>query len=191
MTAYQNADQWKEFLFMEEGDESSSTPVEPVVQKCAMPTISYAYGRLMFDCTTDGVTFKSEITTADIRSYDTNEVQLGVTYNISVYATKAGYEDSDVVTATLCWIDRQPEAEGVETDVQQLQAKAVLVQGRNGVITVDGAEAGTSIAIYNLSGLMVGSATANGCMTTIETRLRKGEIAIVKLSDKAVKPRMQ
>ena len=79
----------------------------------------------------------------------------------------------------------------VETDVTQLQAKAVLIQGRNGIVTIEGAEAGTPVAVYNLSGQMVATANTNDGQTTIATPLRRGDIAIIKIGDRAVKARMQ
>ena len=106
---YKETDGWKDFLFIEEG--TGGTPTTP--QKCEKPTIAYKNGKLTFNCKTEGATCQSTITDSDITSYNSNEVQLGVTYNISVYATKAGYEDSDVATATLCWIDVNPKTEGI------------------------------------------------------------------------------
>ena len=66
--------------------------------KCATPTIDYQNGTLTFGCETEGATCQYAITNIDIKSGSGNEVQLGETYHISVYATKDGYEDSDVVT---------------------------------------------------------------------------------------------
>lgn len=199
MEAYQNVEPWKGFFFMEEAtatedptdDPTDDPTVDPTDEKCEMPTISYANGKLTFSSETEDVEFYSEITDNDIRQYYTAEVELSVTYTISVYATRDGYADSDVVTATMCWIDAAPQAEGVETDVTQLQAKAVLIQGRNGIVTKEGADTGTSIAVYNLSGQMVASASTNDGQTTIATPLRQGDIAIIKIGDRAVKARMQ
>lgn len=73
------------------------------VKKCATPTIRYDNKRLIFDCDTEGVEYVSEIKVADIGKYNDSEVALSATYEISVYATKNGYEDSDVATATLVW----------------------------------------------------------------------------------------
>lgn len=73
--------------------------------KCATPTIDYQNGTLTFGCETDGATCQYEITNEDIKSGSGNEVQLGVTYHISVYATKDGYEDSDVATKEIILSD--------------------------------------------------------------------------------------
>ena len=184
--AYRNAEQWKEFFFVEGGDGGIETPE---IGKCATPTISYANGELTFNCATEGVEYKSSITDSDIKDYVTSSIALTVTYHISVYATKNGYEDSDVATATLCWIDVQPQTEGVEvpTTMQSIEATPVLIQTHDGVVSVSGAPEGTDIAIYNTSGQMVGSGKATFGTTEISTPLHSGDIAIVKIGDKAVK----
>ena len=69
--------------------------------KCEKPEITYANGKLSFSCATEGVEFVSEITSADINKRYDSEILLSTTYNVSVYATKAGYEDSDIATKTL------------------------------------------------------------------------------------------
>ena len=116
------------------------------VKKCAIPTIAYSGGKLKFSCGTEGVQFISTITDDDIKSYNINEIPLGVTYTISVYATKDGYEKSDVATATLCWIEQQPNMEGITHDedaVAEVKAIPVLIQTEGSTITVQGAKEGT------------------------------------------------
>lgn len=98
---YRATEGWKDFLFIEEGTDPNGGGT-PETKKCATPTIGYKNGKLTFNCATEGAVCQSIITDTDISSYSVNEVQLGVTYNISVYATKAGYENSETVTATLC-----------------------------------------------------------------------------------------
>ena len=66
--------------------------------KCATPEISYANGMVSLSCETEGVEFISEVTVDDAKKYYDSEFTLSQTYRISVYATKAGYENSDVAT---------------------------------------------------------------------------------------------
>ena len=68
------------------------------VQKCAKPTIAFKDGKLKFSCQTQGVEFVSEVTTDDTGKHYTNEVEMGGNYKVTVYATKAGWEKSDVAT---------------------------------------------------------------------------------------------
>ena len=96
--AYQEADQWKEFFFVEEGDENGSTPIDTSGKKCATPTISYTAGKLTFSCDTEGVEFAYEVTNADVKKGSASEVTIEGTYKVSVRAKKAGYDDSDAAT---------------------------------------------------------------------------------------------
>ena len=181
---YKAREGWKKFIFIEEGNGSGGNPTEP--SKCEKPTISYQNGKLTFYSATEGAVCHSTITDTDITSYDTNEVQLGVTYNISVYATKAGYENSETATATLCWIDVEPKTEGLNS-VAQVIANAVMIKTNGGEITIEGADENTSITVYTLDGVQVGSATCRNGVAFINTNLKYNSIAIVKIGNKSVK----
>ena len=67
-------------------------------QKCATPTIFFADGKLSFSCETEDVTFTYNITNDDITGGNAAEVQLTGVYKVTVYASKEGYDDSDVAT---------------------------------------------------------------------------------------------
>ena len=181
---YEATDGWKEFKFIEEGNGSGGNPTEP--SKCEKPTISYQNGKLTFYSATEGAVCHSTITDTDITSYDTNEVQLGVTYNISVYATKTGYENSETSTATLCWIDVEPKTEGLNS-VAQVRANAVMIKTNGGEITIEGADENTSITVYTIDGVQVGAATCRNGIAFINTNLKCDSIAIVKIGNKSVK----
>ncbi len=68
-------------------------------EKCATPTITINNGTLTFSSTTSGATCHYEIT----RAGEGSSVQLSATsdYVVKVWATKAGYLDSDVATTTI------------------------------------------------------------------------------------------
>ena len=70
----------------------------PQKPKCATPEISYANGKITFNCKTEGVEYISEIKSEDVKKYNVGEITLTQKYNVSVYATKSGYENSDVAT---------------------------------------------------------------------------------------------
>ena len=185
---YKATEGWKDFMFIEEGTDGGETPT---VQKCEKPTISYKNGKLTFKSATAGAVCQSSITDTDIKSYSGNEIQLGVTYNISVYATKTGYENSETATATLCWIDVEPKTEGIDNGVAQVKSNAVLIQSNDGVVTVSGVDDGKDVAVYSVDGQMVSSAKVRDNQTSLVTSLRKGEIAIVKIGEKSVKVLMR
>ena len=187
MATYQASDQWKDFFFMEEGDGGSVTPDIPENKKCAKPVIGYNNGKLTFSSDTEDVEYLSTITDADITTYNSNEIQLGVTYQISVYATKKGFDNSDVTTATLCWIDVEPKTEDVTDGVASVGAHAVLIQTNGNVLSIQGLDKGTNISVYNTAGQMVGSAKAEVGITTISTTLKGGDVGIVKIGDRAIK----
>ena len=195
---YMSSQGWKNFFQIEEMDidkmwNGQGNPNDDIQskQKCERPTISYTNGKLFFRSATDGATCQSSITDSDISSFSGNEVQLTVTYTVSVYATASGYENSDVATATLCWIDVDPKTEGIENGIAQVRANAVLIQSHDGTLSITGVAEGTDIVVYSVSGQMVGSAKARGEHSTIATNLRSGDVAIVRIGDRSVKVVMQ
>nr|MCR5818357.1 leucine-rich repeat domain-containing protein [Prevotella sp.] len=181
---YKATDGWKDFVFIEEDTVGGETPT-PL--QCEKPTISYLNGKLMFACTTEGAICQYSITDTDIKDGSGNEVQLTATYNISVYAAKTGYDNSETATATLCWIDQQPEAGNIITDVANIPANAVLIQGEGGTIKVHGCNDGEQVSVYSINGTKAGSAVSENGSATINTTLQPGNVAIVKIGEKSVK----
>lgn len=165
--------------------------IEPV--KCATPTIIYADGKLKYSCETEGVQFASTITDTDIKSYDTDEVDLSATYIISVYATKTGYGNSDIATGTLCWIEQQPVTGNIveEDAVTEVRALPVLIQSQGGVIAIQGAADGMTVSVYSIDGKAYGSTIVDNGSATIATSLQPDSVAVVKIGEKAVKVRLK
>ena len=155
--------------------------------KCATPTISYQNGKLLFSSDTEGVDFVSEITDTDIKKNYGSEVQLSATYTITVCATKSGYDDSDVATATLCWIDQQPKTEGITDGVVNVTAKAVLIKNNGGLLTVEGVDDGETIDVYTIDGARKGSSICQNGVARIDTNIQSGNFAIVKIGQKSIK----
>jgi hypothetical protein len=180
---YKATDGWKEFLFIEEGTGGVGTTPE----KCAKPTINYNNGKLTFNCETEGAECQYTISDNDIKSGAGSEVQLEVTYSVNVYATKTGYENSETATATLCWIDQQPQTEGITNGVASVPAKAVLIQSDGGVLTVQGADDGKQVGVYGIDGKQAGSAISQNGTAHVVTSLQPGSIAIVKIGEKSIK----
>ena len=176
---------WQDFKFIEEGEGPGGDT--PTTQKCEKPTISYENGKLTFTSETEGAVCQYSITDTDIKAGSGNEVQLGVTYTISVYAAKAGYENSETATATLCWIDQQPKTEGITNGIANIPAQAVLIQSEGGSIKVQGVDEGTQVNVYSINGTQAGSAISQSGAAIINTNLQPGSIAIVKIGQKSVK----
>jgi hypothetical protein len=184
---YKSTGGWKDFVYIEEGTSGGGS----TSKKCEKPTISYNNGKLTFTSGTEGTTCQYDIIDTDIKAGSGNEVQLTVTYNISVYATKSGYEDSETVKATLCWIDVNPKTEGIESAIANVRANPVLIQSNGGVMNISGINDGTEIVVYSVSGQMVGTSKAVNNQASVFTNIKKGEIAIVKIGDKSIKVVMQ
>ena len=182
VNAYKTIEPWKNFnkIVAIDGDM-------PEAPKSSTPIISYNNGELAFNCDTEGAEFVYEISDADIKKGYAANVKLDATYHISVYATKIGYDNSDVATATLCWIDANPKTEGISNGVANVRAMPVMIQNNGNALNITGAPEGCVINVYDLSGQMVGSSKAISDTTNISTSLHGGEIGIVKIGDKSVK----
>lgn len=167
-----------------DGDEPNPEP-----KKCEAPTISYANGELVFNSETEGAEYVYEITDTDVRKGYSAIVSLTATYNISVYATKAEYENSDTVQAILCWIDAEPRTEGIvaEDAVNKIKSLPILIQSNDSGITIQGAAEGTEIKAYNVNGMLQDTVIAGKGSTMLNTSLRPGSVAIVKIGEKTIK----
>jgi len=155
--------------------------------KCAIPTISYGNDEISFDCETEGAEFIYEIADTDIGLGNAVKVALTKTYTITVYAKKEAYENSDVATATLTWIDVEARTGDLTTGVNEVQALPVLIQAINGLITVTGADDGMKVEAFGLDGVQAGSAYSYNGTATVSTTLQTGSVAIVKIGEKNVK----
>ena len=163
----------------------------PETPKCATPTISYGGKKLMFVCDTEDVEFVTEIKDADIGKFFDDKINLTATYEISVYATKVGYENSNVATATLVWgsatfTDTTP-ATAIEMVPAMEAAMPVLIQNNGGMLTVQGAQDGTPVSVYTIAGTEAGSAVSQNSMACISTSMQQGDIAIVRIGNRSVK----
>lgn len=110
---FKNTVPWKYF-----GNIVALTGETPETPKCATPTINFVNGELVFNCETEGVEFVSEVTVCDAKKNYSNKVNLTGIYQVSVYATKSGYYDSDVATENI-------DVRGIQGDTN-----------RDGVVTV-------------------------------------------------------
>ncbi len=188
LQAYKETEPWSNFGTIV--GLSGSTLETP---KCATPTISYDDDnkKLTFGCETEGVEFVYSIKDTDVKQGYDAEVTLTATYEISVYATKAGYDNSDVATATLVWgsatfTDTTP-ATAIEMVPAMEAAMPVLIQNNGGMLTVQGAQDGTPVSVYTIAGTEAGSAVSQNSCATISTSMQQGDIAIVRIGNRSVK----
>lgn len=78
-------------------------PIEEVtLEKCTSPTIAYANGEFIFSCETEGVEYVYDVKVNGAKTGSTDsKVKVSPTLTVSVYATKEGYENSDMATKTI------------------------------------------------------------------------------------------
>ncbi len=157
------------------------------LEKCATPIISYNNGKLETECETEGAEFVISITSEDINNFYSSSVDLSATYNISVYAMLEGFENSDIATATLCWVENGGSDEDDTTNIITVPAVSVLVTSANGAVAVSCSLEGETVAVYTTDGTLVGSAAITNGSATIQSGLSNGSVAIVKIGNKSVK----
>ena len=97
-SAYQAADQWKDFFFSEEGEGTSeqNPDGQPTTGKCKTPKITIVDGKIHFSCGTKGVKYTYNISATSPSGTGNNVTPSSLT--LTVYASKPGFEDSDVAS---------------------------------------------------------------------------------------------
>ena len=104
--AYKATEPWKNFGSFE-GIDGPDKP------KCATPSIAMKDGKLHFECETEGVKFIYDIQASGNASGEGNDLDITPSYVVKVYATKDGYEDSDVATETINIIKGDVDGDGM------------------------------------------------------------------------------
>ena len=120
--AYKTTEPWSKF-----GTIQTLEGTEVEIKKCETPTIAFSDGRLAFSCATDDVEYVSEVKCADVNTYYTAEVALTACYDISVTATKTGYENSDVATAKIYWLTSS-ETSDEDTNINSVSKRGIAAE---------------------------------------------------------------
>ena len=178
ISRYQTTAPWSSF-----GTIKAIGAVE--VPKCAAPQISYNNGKITIASETEGAEFITTVTNSYAKNYYTEEFDIEATYNISVYATASGYENSETVNATLCWIDNGESDDS--NGVIGIPATAVLITSAGGILTISYPLDDKVVTVYTTDGVLIGTASIENGSATISTGLTKGTIAIVRIGEKSVK----
>ena len=158
--------------------------------ECARPLISYSNGELRSECKTPNAKCVTEVTCSDAKHFYENRIKFSTTYNICVYATALGYENSETANATFCWIEND-NGENDATGIVNIPATATLITSTNGTIAISCSLDGETAAVYTTSGELVGTTTFENGSATISTGLPKGTIVIVQIRDKNIKIAVQ
>ena len=77
---------------------SGDYPEIPEITKCATPTIIFENGKLSFSCETEGAKYVYNFSTPSESDEDGNGINMPNKFQVSVYAKKDGFENSDVAT---------------------------------------------------------------------------------------------
>ena len=109
---YKATEGWKNFYIIEEESGNGENPPEP--SKCEKPTITFKDGKLTFSCATEGVTYQYSITASDVKNGAGNDIDFAPVYTITAYATKDGYENSEIATLEVSLSD---SSIGIKGDV--------------------------------------------------------------------------
>lgn len=155
--------------------------------KVETPTISYTNGRLDFNTSTSGAEIVSEVTVEDAKKSYTSSVNLTQTYNITAYATKSGYEDSDVATATLVWATGTLTNGINEAKTIAVDTLPLLISQEEGMVTVNGLSDGNTIIAYDTDGKQVAMTKAAGNAALMNLSDLRGKIAVLCANGKSAK----
>jgi hypothetical protein len=96
-----------------------------------------------------------------------------------------GYENSETVNATLCWIECDCNAD--DTSIINIPAKAALVTSNGGVLSISCQLDGAEVAVYTTAGTLIATTAIENGAATVTTGLSKGDIAIVRIGNKSIK----
>ena len=179
INAYKTTEPWSTF-----GTFKTLEGTEVEIKKCETPTIAFSDGRLAFSCATDDVEYVSEVKCADVNTYYTAEVALTACYDISVIATKTGYENSDVATAKLYWLTSS-ETSDDDTNINSVSKRGIAIQTAAGFITISGLDDNEKVDFYTLNGTALGVARATNGVATFSTQ--SGSVLIVRIGNESLR----
>lgn len=161
--------------------------IEPAQQQtCATPIISYENGKLSFNCDTPNASFEWSVTDQLAQSGSASEVDLTPACQVTVYAEAKGRPLSDLAKATLWWVE-VGQTGGVVTGVKEIQAVPVLIKTGGGKVNLKGLADGTSVNVYDMSGVLIGTYVAQGGSVEVNTSLPSGTIIVIKIGERGIK----
>lgn len=183
LQAYKSTAPWSEFSTFRTVEGGSDD-----TKKCAKPSIAYEDGKLYFSTATPNAEVVSDITDADVKRHYDACVPLTATYNITAYATKPGYDDSDVATATLVWATATLTP-GEETSAKEITVDALplLITQDDGILTVSCIQDGETVTAYSTNGAKVATTKAIGNAALLNLSELQGKVAVLNVSGKSAK----
>lgn len=183
MEDYKTSTPWNQFGCIKSIEENTSN-----TEKCAKPTIQYKYGKLFCISVTPEAEVISEIRNVDAKKYFDNIISLSATYDITAYATKSGYDNSDIATATLVWATATFTSEDA-TNAKEITVDALplLITQNDGVLTVSGLQDGETITAYSTDGKQIARSKAIGNAVLLNLSELQGKVAVLNVGGKSTK----
>ena len=171
------------YIYVPLKDEESGE--EKPNEQCAVPTISYADGKLTFASSTPNAEYHYTITDTDMASDAYSQdgiVKLSAAYNISAYATADGYKPSDKATATLYWVEAN--LQNTPTNINQTATRGIIVTSNDGIVTLSGLNNDETVRFYTVDGKQLGVAKAiNGAASQAVSE----SFVIAKMGNQTIK----
>ena len=165
--------------------KDSESGEEKPNEQCAVPTISYADGKLTFASSTPNAEYHYTITDTDMAldAYSQDGiVKLSAAYNISAYATADGYKPSDKATATLYWVEAN--LQNTTTNINQIATRGIIVTSNDGIVTLSGLNNDETVRFYTVDGKQLGAAKAvNGTASQPVSE----SVVIAKMGNQTIK----
>jgi hypothetical protein len=170
---------------IEDGNDDGDRPYG----QCSAPTITYADGELHFNSPTPNAKYYYTITDSDVTSYAYSQdgvVTLSASYQISAYATAAGYTNSDKATAVLYWLKLVATLEdGTSTNINQAKTRAIVATSRDGIVTLSGLDNGEEVRFYSVDDKQIGTTKAIDGVAS--QAVSSASLVIAKIADQAIK----
>ena len=170
------------YIYASKDDESGE---QKPVEKCAVPTISYADGKLTFASSTPNAEYHYTIADTDMASDAYSQdgiVKFSAAYNISTYATADGYKPSDKATATLYWVEAN--LQNNPTNINQATTRGIIVTSNDGIVTLSGLNNDETVRFYTVDGKQLGVAKAvNGAASQAVSE----SVVIAKMGNQTIK----
>lgn len=159
-----------------------------VDMNCVTPVISYVDGTLNFASETPGVIYHYTIEDKDIvtdQIVDNGKVYLDGCYEVSVYASAEGFDNSDVAKACLFFLPN-PQGDDITTDVIEVpEMRGILAYSNNGFITITGLNNLEYVSFYDLNGTKLGAVSAYNGVATFKAAV--GSVVIATFTNSSIK----
>lgn len=159
-----------------------------VDMNCVTPVISYVDGTLNFASETPGVIYHYTIEDKDIvtdQIVDNGKVYLDGCYEVSVYASAEGFDNSDVAKACLFFLPN-PQGDDITTDVIEVpEMRGILAYSNNGFITITGLNNLEYVSFYDLNGIKLGAVSAYNGVATFKAAV--GSVVIATFTNSSIK----